>query len=363
MAHKGLAMKIHWQRRCTVSRAFVEPSLRLLLLLTFDVWLAAAALPAGAQFKSWVAAKFPDTPEGLAVDSKGNLYATLMHIGEIVRVKADGGYDHIAWVPSRAESGQGDLLGLAFDTDDNIYVAYTAHAKRDLRRDLVDPFHPACRDATITGSGVYKVDGKSKKVTALATKAQGWPFCYPDDVAIDSSGNVYLTDLTYSGIWKISSDGSKVDLWSADALLNWPPKPYSGLPLGVNDLVIDKQGKNIYAVTDGNPLVLRIPIKDDGTAGDPVPLPSGFSAFDGIELDTKGNIYVSEILLNQIWVLSTDGSKRILIANQQNAPLDNNTSLVLRGDVLCTANLGFTHQRPEQADRTVVCMKGFPVPK
>jgi len=29
----------------------------------------------------------------------------------------------------------------------------------------------------------------------------------------------------------------------------------------------------------------------------------------------KGNIYVSEILLNQIWVLSPDGSQRILIAN------------------------------------------------
>ena len=38
-------------------------------------------------------------------------------------------------------------------------------------------------------------------------------------------------------------------------------------------------------------------------------LPSGYSAFDGIELDGKGNIYVSEILLNQIWVLSPDGSQ------------------------------------------------------
>src|SRR5580700_5408014 len=75
------------------------------------------------------------------------------------------------------------------------------------------------------------------------------------------------------------------------------------------------------------------------------------------------NIYVSEILLNQIWVLSPDGSQRILIATKQNAPLDNNTSLVLKADVLCTANLGFTHAKPEEADRTVVCMKGFPLPK
>ena len=80
-------------------------------------------------------------------------------------------------------------------------------------------------------------------------------------------------------------------------------------------------------------------------------------------MDAKGNIYVSEILLNQIWVLSPDGSQRILIATRQNAPLGNNTSLVLKGDVLCTANLGFTRVKPEEADRTVVCMKGFSLPK
>ncbi len=84
---------------------------------------------------------------------------------------------------------------------------------------------------------------------------------------------------------------------------------------------------------------------------------------DLISFTWEGNIYVSEILLNQIWVLSPDGSQRILIANKENAPLDNNTSLVLKGDVLCTANLGFAHAKPEGADRTVVCMKGFPLPK
>lgn len=127
--------------------------------------------------------------------------------------------------------------------------------------------------------------------------------------------------------------------------------------------MIDRQEKNTYAVTDGDPAVLKIPIRDDGTAGEPVQLSAGFSALDGIALDGKGNIYVSEILLNQIWVLAPDGSQRVLIATRRNAPLDNNTSLILRGDVLCTANLGFSHARADEAARTVVCMKGFDLPK
>ena len=340
-----------------------QPLTLLFWLVGGACLLTSAAPPASAQFKAWVLAKLPDAPEGMAIDSKGNIYTTLVHTGEIIMLKDDGSYNHIAWVPSKEESGKGALLGLDFDKEDNIYVAYKAPSKYDAT-DLVNSFHPSCRDATVTRSGVYKVDAKTRKVTALATKAEGWPFCFPDDVAIDSQGNVYLTDLTYAGIWKISSDGKKVDLWSAHPLLNWSAKPYSGVPLGVNDLVLDRQEKNIYAVTDGDPMVLKIPIKEDGSAGEPHALqPGGYSAFDGIELDAKGNIYVSEILRNEIWVLSPDGSQRILVANKLCAPLDNNTSLVMKGEVLCTANLGFAHAKPEEADRTVVCMKGFAVPK
>jgi hypothetical protein len=35
----------------------------------------------------------------------------------------------------------------------------------------------------------------------------------------------------------------------------------------------------------------------------------------------------------------------------------------LNGDALYTANLGFLHAKPEEADRTVVCLKGFLLPK
>jgi hypothetical protein len=133
----------------------------------------------------------------------------------------------------------------------------------------------------------------------------------------------------------LGKNASKVDVWSAHPLLNWPPSPSSGRYIGVSALVsalaLDKREKNIYAVTAGEPMLLRIPIKEDGSAGQPQTLqPSGYFLLDGVALDANGNIYTSEMLRNEIWVVSPDGEQRILIASKMNAPLDNNAALVLK---------------------------------
>ncbi len=323
--------------------------------------LALGAASAG-EYRAWVAARFDDTPEGLAVDASGNLYTALFHTGRIMKIAPDGKQELVAYVPSKEDAGKGATVGIELDGGGNIYVAFHQYSPRYEENNLVDPFHAACRDATVTLSGVYKVDAKTGQVTPLATRGDGWPFCFPDDVDVDSSGNVYLTDLTYSGIWKISPDGRKVTLWSAHRLLNWGNPPTSGFPLGVNVLVLDKEEKNLYAATDGDPMVLKFPIREDGSAGEPEVISRGHSPFDGIALDDKGNLYLSEILRNELWVMTPDGSDRRLVADRRTAPLDNNTSLVWYKGRVCTANLGFTHPSPKEAERTIVCVEGYGVP-
>ncbi len=332
----------------------------IVAIIVMCVALVAPAAP--AEYKAWVFATFDDTPEGLAVDANGNIYAALFHTGKIVKLTPDGKKEVIAVVPSEKDARKGDTVGIDLDKDGNIYVAFKQSSLKYEANNLNDPQHAACRDATVTLSGVYKIDSKTRRVTALATRADGWAFCLPDDVEIDSMGNIYLTDLTYSGIWKISPDGKRVEMWSSHPLLNWSATPYSGFPLGVNVLVMDKDGKNLYVATDGDPMILRIPIKPDGSAGEPVVISRGHSPFDGIELDDRGNIYVSEILRSEIWVVSPDGSQRMLVANKRTAPLDNNTSLIWHKGMLCTANLGFSHTKVDDAAKTIVCISGFDRP-
>lgn len=312
------------------------------------------------EYKMWAYATLPAAPEGVCVDSQNNLYASITYTGEVVLLKDDGSHEHIAWVPSKEESGQGQLIGMDVDAQDNIYIAYLQFSKSiDYGADLFDKHHPACHDVRVTRSGVYKIDAKTREVTPVATRAEGWPFCFPDDVDIDKAGNIYLTDLTYSGIWKIWTDG-KVTMWSNDPLLN-PTDPIDSM--GVNVCVLDKEEKNLYAATTTRVgRIVKIPINEDGSAGKAELFSTAHAYFDGIEIDDEGYIYASEPGLNQIIVLSPQGggpwslTPRKVIAS--GPPLQGPTSLVLRDGILYTANLAFG-VKPEQKNKAVVAVKGF----
>ncbi len=338
----------------------VTASLGLLALLLL---MGTPATAQADEFKAWIAATLPASPEGLAFDSAGTLYTSLPGSGEIYRIGREGKSikpEYIATVPSKADAGKGAALGMAFDADGSIVIAYFDLRSRYAPTEFKFYRHNmACKDATDVYSGVYRVNVKTGEVTPIATRASGWPFCLPDDVDVDSAGNIYMSDLTFSGIWKISADGSKVDLWSAHPLLNWSDEASSGLHWGTNVLILDKDETAIYAGTDSDPMVVRVPILEDGTAGKAVKVAVGFTELDGIELDELGNIYVSEPGSNEIRVLTPDGGRRRTVATAYTAPLANPTSLAYRNGVLCTSNLGTLFPSPP---RTVVCMSGLPRP-
>lgn len=300
--------------------------------------------------------KLQSPPEGMCMDSKKNIFATIIATGEVIKLESDGKYSHVAWVPSKEESGTGQAVGIETDNDDNILVAYTETSKKYYN--LFDTHDPACKDVSVTKSGVYKIDAKTHKVTKVLTKADGWPVCFPDDIDVDRAGNIYVSDLTYAGIWKIDTKG-EVKLWSADPLLNYSDP---SLPLGVNVIVLDKAQENIYAATTTiEGLIVKIPINKDGSAGKAVIHSRGHTYFDGIEIDDEGYIYASEPAINQIIVISPEAgwlgtTQRKVIARK--GPLQGPTSLVLRDGVLYTANLAFGLPE-EKKNNTIVAIKNF----
>jgi sugar lactone lactonase YvrE len=311
---------------------------------------------AAPKFRSWVMADLPGSPEGLALGPDGALYATIPKRGEIVKLDEHGSFVHVATVPSPELASAGRVFGADFGSDGGLYVTYLWHYSE---AEEEDELHLGCRNSQDSYTGIYRVDVTTGNVAPFLTKREGWPVCFPDDVAVDTSGAVYVTDLTLSGIWKIDPQGKQFVLWSTDPLLQWPAAPLRTLPEGANDLVLSHDGRTLYVATDGYPAIVALPIMADGTAGKGKAIAHDLSPLDGIELDDSGNIYVSEILRDDILVFSPDGQRSAVVATSQVAPLNGPTSLVYRRGMLCTANMGW-EVSPEPT--TVVCVTGYPRP-
>jgi sugar lactone lactonase YvrE len=309
---------------------------------------------ATAEYRAWVAARLPGNPEGLAVDESGRFFAGVMQSGEIVRLDGKGGYELVASVPDLTLGRAGVTLGLEFGRDGQLYVAYVWHYSA---KDEADPFHMSCRNSQDVYTGVYRVNVRTRSVAPFLTKHDGWPVCFPDDITFDAKGNAYVTDLTLSGIWKISPD-ARFSLWSTDPLLQWGTAPHRDLPEGANDLVISKDQKALYVVTDGNPAVVKVPIKPDGSAGVATSISRDLTPLDGVELDERGNIYVTEPYRDEVSVFSPDGNQRIVIATADTAPITNPTSLAYHDGILCMANTG-SGERIMKEPRSVTCISGF----
>jgi hypothetical protein len=269
----------------------------------------------------------------------------------------------------------GDLIGIDRDpTDGTLLMAF----KNAAGVNLFDPTHPDCRNTADTTSGVYRLDPATGEVTPVVTRGMGIPLCFPDDVAVDAEGNVYVSDLMLGLIWKFDRDGHG-GVWSDDPLLGWSEQTDRwnsaiGAPfgyIGVNTVALSPDGRTLFAGTDGGPggptgsgLLVRIPINDDGSAGLADLFASGMGANDGLEVGPDGTIYFADTYNSDIWAFSADGRRRLLVAsvNEFGDPLDNATSLLHVGGCLYNTQLGFFKQQQGRADealRSVVEICGF----
>ena len=139
-------------------------------------------------------------PQSVAVDNSGNLYIVTNGDSRIRKVNTSGIITTIAGVGTYGYSGDGGpataaaiswCTGIAVDVSGNIYIA-------DGGNQRIRKISAAGIITTIAGSGV-----QGEPYTYQATNAR---LNNPQGVAVDTSGNVYVTDGNQC-IWKVTASG------------------------------------------------------------------------------------------------------------------------------------------------------------
>ena len=328
--------------------------------------------------KGWSLSNYMEVYNNIIVDGNANINTKYSFDGSVSIFAGNGNFGY---------SGDGNLAtstsidryteGIVSDKHGNIFIANNS---RVLKVDEAGVM------TTIVGNGECGDSGDG----GLAINAQ---VCYLEDIAIDSKGNLYITDAASNKIRKIdtsgvittiagngSSDFSGDGGFAIEASLGYP-----------TELAIDKED-NIYVIDYGNNRIRKIDscglistvvgnggygISDDGTIatdallGNPdsiavdinnnlfisnidfiqkvdnfgkistiagngegnlgiigeSPLGTSISHPTSLDIDSKGNLYISDFWSNQIYMIDNTGSMFHIAGTGENSVEENRVAI------------------------------------
>ena len=247
-----------------------------------------------------------ESPESIAIDRAGNAFIS---IGNTIRKRTPSGQEStFSTLPIAAF-----VLGVKVGADGCVYNASTS----------LDP--------SVPGAFVWRTctTGTAQLFAALD------PSGGPNDLAFDDARNVFVTDPFLGRVYKITPTGS-VSVWLQHPLLDGnPAAPVLGFhSVGVDGIAFDEDKDNLYLGNCDYGRIVRVPVRNDGSAGTPVVFSADprLSGVDGIAFDEKGTLFAAVNGQDSLISLSKHGRVDELFAG---APLDGPASVAFgtrRGD-------------------------------
>ena len=229
-------------------------------------------------------------PEGIATDSRGNIYVADANNHRIRRLANDGTIQTIAGTGIAGFSGDDGAAsaaqlnapyGLCIDRLGNLYVADLANAR--VRRISADGII-----TTIAGGGAIPPGGDGDGGQALTAKLSA-----PRNVVTDPQGNLYISDFTGQRVLKVDPTGTLTTV-AGTGTPGYSGDGASALRAAISypaGLAIDRLGV-LYIADTGNKKIRRVYQGNMSTV-------LGTSAFQlnvptGLAVDRFDNLYIAD---------------------------------------------------------------------
>jgi uncharacterized protein (TIGR03437 family) len=271
-----------------------------------------------------------NSPQGIAFDPNGNMYIADSRNNRIRQVSTSGIITTFAGngtvSPGGGPSAYGDggpaisaqlhlPMGVAVDANFNVYIADTGD--NTIREVTADG-----NIATIAGDSFpsYQGDG------GLAITAE---LHSPEDVAVDSSGNVYIADTANAYIREVTISTGDINYIAGDGSIGYTGDGGYATSAGLIApfaLAVDSSG-NVYFAENGDSRIREInatsldisTVAGNGTPGftgdGSAAINAEINSPTGVALDSAGNLYIADSLNCRIRKVASGGNISTLAGN------------------------------------------------
>ena len=255
-----------------------------------------------------------NSPNGVAVDSAGNLYIADTSNHRIRQVAPAGTISTVAGTGTAGSSGDSGPAtsarlnspsAVALDSSGNLYIA-------DQSNNRIRKVTSGGTISTLAGSGTRTFSGDAGQATSAALNA-------PYGVAVDSNGYVYITDQYNYRVRKVATD-STISTFAGNGLYriggDGAPATSAQLstPRGMvadaagNLYIADYANNRVRKVTPGGAITTIAGTGVYGYSGDSGPATTAMLAYPGgVALDAAGSLYVGDQGNHRVRKIDTSG--------------------------------------------------------
>ncbi|MCP2297176.1 NHL repeat-containing protein [Nocardia amikacinitolerans] len=249
-----------------------------------------------------------DYPEGVAVDGVGNLYIVDRVNYRVRRVDPAGVITTVAGTGTGGYNGDNQPAinaelnvpeGVAVDGAGNLYIA-------DLHNQRVRRVDPAGVITTVAGTGTDGYNGDNQPAIHADLD-------YPNGVAVDGVGNLYIADLRNHRVRKVDHATGVITTVAGTGTggYNGDNQPAIDAELHYPEGVAVDRAGNLYIADTGNQRVRRVDpagvittVAGTGTGGyngDNQPAINGeLNVPEGVAVDWAGNVYISDTVNHRV---------------------------------------------------------------